>query len=77
MQAVARFRARAVGVAHHFGRYYYRMVAVAVSTGGRPPGPVPTRAMAMADSASRAAPALDSGTTTLTVVVSGTIELEL
>ncbi len=76
-EAIARFRARAERVAGHFGRSGYRVVAVDVSTGDRAPGPVPMRAMAMADAGANAAPSLEAGTTTLTVVVSGTIELEL
>lgn len=75
-EAIAAFQARAKRVAGDLQRRTYRLVQMDVSTGG---GPVPVfrqRAMPMAMAEVAAAPpAIEAGTQTVTVGVSGEIEL--
>ena len=53
----------------------YRIVDVSINTGGAQPMPIMMRATAM-EAASVAPPALEAGTSTLSVSVSGVIELQ-
>lgn len=77
-RALGRFAERGKLIAAELGRPDYRIVAMDVSTARATPGPVRMRAVAsMADSGSVAPPALEAGVQTITVQVSGTIELEV
>ena len=71
--ALAAFRARADRVRSKLGARSYELVNVRIDTGASRPPPMPMRAMAMAEAAK--APALEGGTSKLTVRVDGTIEL--
>ena len=75
--AISRFQARATQVAGAFGRRGYRLGRVTISNagGGQPPMPYETRAFAAAAPAA-APPPIEAGTQTLSVTVSGTIELD-
>jgi len=73
-EALGAFKGRAELVRENLGASSYRIVHVAIGTGGTVPAPMPMRAMsAMAEAA--AAPALEPGTSTVTVSVDGTLEL--
>lgn len=74
-EAIDAFKNRAGLVTKRMGRSEYRLVRMDVNTVGVPVRPVPMRAMAM--EASAAPPALEAGTQTVRVTVSGTIELQL
>ncbi len=75
-EALAAFRGRADLIAQELGRKGYRFVQVDVSSGGYAPPPMPVRAMAMKSGmADVAEPAIESGEQSLTVSVSGVIEL--
>lgn len=73
-EALASFDARASLVADRLGRSGYRIVRMSVNTGGGRVAPVAFRARAMVE-ADVAPPALEAGTQTVSVSVSGTIEL--
>ena len=73
-QALDAFKQRAELVRKQFSAKGYRIVDIAINTGG--PQPVPQmRAYAMAK-ADIAAPALEAGTSSVSATVSGVIELE-
>lgn len=72
-EALAAFRARAARVQGKLGAKDYELVNVQIETAAGAPPPMPMRAMAM--EASPAPPAVEGGTSTLTVHVRGTIEL--
>ena len=75
-RALASFRARAELVAGEMQRGGYRLVHIDVNTGGGRPQPMLMRGAAMAmESAQVAPPALEAGDQTITVDVSGTVEL--
>ena len=75
-RALAAFRARADLVAGEMGRSGYRVVHIDVNTSGGVPRPMLMRGGAVAMKAADAAPpALAAGEQTLTVGVSGSIEL--
>lgn len=76
-QALDAFKHRATLVRKQLGAAGYRVIDVAINTGGAVPPPVPMRAEAF-DLASKsvAPPALQGGTSTLTVNVGGSIELQ-
>ncbi len=73
-QALAAFRARGERISRELGRAGYRIVQMDVQTGSAVV-PMPRAMRAMAVEADVAAPALEAGTQTVTVNVSGTIEL--
>lgn len=76
-QAIARFQSRAQSAAKAFGYASYTLLEVAVNTHG--PGPVPPRpyVSAMARSAEAAPPVpVEGGRTTVTVSVSGSVQLQ-
>ncbi|TDJ21223.1 MAG: DUF541 domain-containing protein [Gammaproteobacteria bacterium] len=76
--ALGRFGRRGKLIADELGRSDYRIVAMDVSTSGASPAPVRMRAIsAMAESSSVTAPTLEPGVQSVTVQVSGTIELEV
>lgn len=74
-EALAAFRDRAERVRKKLGASGYELVQLNVDTGGSPPMPLHmARGMAMAEAAP-APPALEAGTSTLSVRVQATIEL--
>ena len=74
--AIAAFRTRAMQVAKAFGHDEFKLVQVNINTGHhRPPVPVFRGAMAEMASADAMPAAIEAGTSTLNVSVSGTIEL--
>ncbi len=76
--ALDRFGRRGKLIADELGRSDYRIVAMDVTTSGGSPAPVRRRAVAaMAESSSVTAPTLEPGVQSVTVQVSGTIELEV
>jgi predicted secreted protein len=77
-RALARFAERGKLIAAELGRPDYRIVNMDVATNRTAPGPVRMRAVAtMAESSSVGPPTLEAGVQTITVQVSGTIELEV
>jgi predicted secreted protein len=76
-EAISRFEARATQIAGAFGRRGFRLGRVSITTGGggQPPMMFATRAAARAEVAA-ASPPIEAGTQTVSVTVSGTIELE-
>ena len=77
-QALDRFRRRGKLIAGELGRPDYRIVNIDVATSGQTPVPMRMRAVsAMAESSSVTAPTLEPGVQSLTVRVSGTIELDV
>ena len=75
-RALAAFRARAELVAHEMGRGGYRIVQIDIDTAGGVPRPMMMRGGAVALQAAEVAPpALEAGEQTLSVGVSGSIEL--
>jgi predicted secreted protein len=76
--ALGRFAERGKLIAAELGRPDYRIVGMDVATARAAPGPVRMRAVAsMAESSGVAPPSLEAGVQTITVQVSGTIELEV
>ena len=73
-QALDAFKQRAELVRKQFAAKGYRIVEVSINTGGGQPVPL-MRGLAM-EAASVAPPALEAGTSTLTLIVGGTIELQ-
>lgn len=73
-QSLDAFKQRAELVRKQFTAKGYRIVEVSINTGGGPPVPL-MRGLAM-EAASVAPPALEAGTSTLTLIVGGTIELQ-
>ncbi len=72
-EALDAFKTRAELVRANLSAASYRIVHLGIGTNGTVPGPVPIRAMrAMSEAA---APALEPGTSTVTVSVDGTLEL--
>ena len=77
-EALKQFRVRGEQIAVELGRTGYRIVNMDVGTRGRSPTPDRMRATTMmADSSGRAPPAIEPGVQTVSVQVSGTIELDL
>jgi predicted secreted protein len=74
-EALARFQARAQQVATLLGRPGYRIVRLSLDGGGAPRPPIALRGM-MAAAETAAAPAIEAGAQTLSITVSGTIQLE-
>jgi predicted secreted protein len=74
-EALQSFNARAELVTEELGRSGYRIVRININAGGGGVTPVAYRTMAMRADAEVAQPALDAGTQTISVSVSGTIEL--
>ncbi len=75
--ALDRFGRRGKLIADELGRSDYRIVAMDVTTSGGSPAPVRMRAVTMAESSRVTAPTLEPGVQSVTVQVSGTIELEV
>jgi predicted secreted protein len=77
-RALDRFKRRGKLISQELGRPDYRIVNMDVVTSSESPAPMRMRAVsAMAESSSVAPPTLEAGVQTVTVQVSGTIELEL
>ena len=75
--ALGRFGRRGKLIADELGRSDYRIVTMDVSTSGGSPAPVRMRAVSvMAEGSRVTAPTLEPGVQSVTVQVSGTIELE-
>jgi predicted secreted protein len=74
-QALDAFKQRAELVRKQLATKGYRVVDVSINTGGGQPVPIMMRAASM-ETASVAPPAIEAGTSTLTVSVGGTIELQ-
>jgi len=74
-QALDAFKQRAELVRKQLAAKGYRIVDVSINTGGAKPIPIMMRATAM-EAASVAPPALEAGTSTVTVSVSGVVELQ-
>jgi predicted secreted protein len=72
-QAISNFRERADIVKHSLNGRGYKLRKMSISTGGFHPRPVFARAMAAQEVA---APNVEGGTSQVTVMVSGTIEVE-
>jgi len=75
VQALDAFKQRAELVRKQLASKGYRIVDVSINTGGGQPVPIVMRATAM-EAASVAPPALEAGTSTLTLSVGGVIELQ-
>ena len=74
-EALQSFNSRAELVTEELGRPGYRIVRININTGGGGVTPVAYRTMAMRADVEVAQPALEAGTQTISVNVSGTIEL--
>lgn len=75
--ALKKFNARAKQVSKGMGFEKYRLVNININTSGNTPRPVYAMASPKTMSAEIAAPSFESGYTTLNVIVSGTIEMEV
>lgn len=75
-EALARFQARARQVATALGRPGYRIVRLSLGGGGGPQPPIALRGMMAAADMAAAPAAIQAGEQTLSITVSGTIELE-
>ncbi|MHB8534115.1 MAG: SIMPL domain-containing protein [Sulfuricaulis sp.] len=75
VQALDAFKRRAELVRKNLAAKGYRIVDISINTGGGQPVPIMMRAASL-ESASLTPPALEAGTRTLRVSVSGVIELE-
>ena len=77
-EALNRFKSRGEQITVELGRTGYRIVNLDVITSGQSPAPVRMRAVAvMADSSAVAAPSIEPGVQTVSVQVSGAIELNI
>lgn len=77
-EALNRFKSRGEQITNELGRTHYRIVNLDVITSGLSPAPMRMRAVAtMAESNGVTAPTLEPGIQTVSVQVSGTIELEV
>jgi predicted secreted protein len=75
-QALADFQKRAAVIVRSLGAKTYELVRIDIHTGGRrPPVPVRAEAMAMTARAAAAPPAMEGGTSRVTVEASGSIRL--
>ena len=75
VQALDAFKRRAELVRKNLAAKGYRIVDVSINTGGGQPVPIVMRAVSL-DSKSLAPPALEAGTSTLSVSVGGVVELQ-
>ena len=77
-RALARFKGRGELISAELGRQNYRIVNLEIVTAGGAPAPVRMRAVStMAQNSSIAPPTLEPGVQSVTVQVSGSIELEV
>lgn len=75
-EALAQFKQRAELIARELGRTSYRIVQLHVSTQGGHPQPVAYATRDLAEKEGAVAPAIEAGVQTVTVHVSGTIEID-
>ena len=75
-EALNRFKSRGEQIKVELGRSGYRIVNIDVVTSGQSPAPVRMRAAAMMENSAVAAPSIEPGVQTVSVRISGTIELE-
>jgi len=75
--ALKKFNARAEMVSKGMGFKKYRLVNININNSGSPPRPVYAMASSRAVSADITPPTFESGQSTLKVIVSGTIEMEV
>jgi predicted secreted protein len=76
-QAIDAFRQRATLITQQWGRKTYRLVEMNIQTGNQPVPPMRMRASMMSLEGAVAAPTLEAGSQTLSVEVSGRIEMQL
>jgi predicted secreted protein len=74
-EALGAFKERAELVRETLGADSYRIVHVEIGTGGTVPAPVPMRAMEAMSEGGGMPPALEPGTSTVTVTVDGKLEM--
>jgi predicted secreted protein len=74
--ALAQFRQRADLVTRELGRTSYRIIQIDINTQGAHPMPVAYATRGVAAAMESAAPAIEAGVQTVTVNVSGTIEVD-
>ena len=75
-EALNRFKSRGEQIKVELGRTGYRIVNIDVFTSDQSPAPVRMRAAAMMENSAVAAPSIEPGVQTVSVRISGTIELE-
>jgi len=75
-EALNRFKSRGEQIKVELGRTGYRIVNIDVITSGQSAAPIRMRAAAMMEDSAVAAPSLEPGVQTVSVQVSGTIELK-
>lgn len=75
-EALQQFNRRADLVARSLGRDGYRIVRISIVTGGRGPMPRPYVDEIRVTASERAAPAMEAGTQTITVIIDGMVELD-
>ena len=76
-QAIEAFRQRATLITQQWGRKHYRLVELNIHTANQPIQPMRMRASMMSMEGASAAPPLEAGSQTLSVEVSGRIEMQL
>ena len=76
-QALNRFKSRGEQIQVELGRTGYRIVNIDVITSGQSPAPVRMRAAAMMEDSAVAAPSIEPGVQSVSVQVSGIIELKI
>jgi len=76
-EALNRFKSRGEQIKVELGRTGYRIVNIDVITSGQSPAPVRMRAAAMMQDSAVAAPSIEPGVQSVSVQVSGTIELKI
>ena len=76
-EALSRFESRGEQIQVELGRTGYRIVNMDVITSGHSPAPIRMRAAAMMEDAAVSAPSIEAGVQTVSVQVSGTIELKI
>ena len=76
-EALNRFKSRGEQIKVELGRTGYRIVNIDVITSGQSSAPVRMRAVAMMADSAVAAPSIEPGVQSVSVQVSGTIELEI
>jgi len=75
--ALKKFNTQAALISKNMGFKKYRLVNLNINHSGKPPRPVYAAARLSATSADITAPTFESGTTTIKVDISGTIEMEV
>ena len=76
-EAIAAFQKRAEQVTRQLGRSGYRLVQMNINSSGPPVRPMLMKASVAAMDAASAPPAIEAGSQTIRVSISGTVELQL